>query len=67
VENRIKAIEGEIPRLEESLGQITLSMSRPEIAADHGKLQEANDKYQQTEQKIHALYEEWEKLSAEIS
>jgi len=38
-------------------------MAQPEIAADHAKLQERNEKYREIEQKIQSLYDEWENLS----
>lgn len=66
IENRIKQIEQEIPLREEELSKLTLQMSQPEIASDHAKLQEVSKQFEQTEQNIHSLYEEWENLSAEI-
>jgi ATP-binding cassette, subfamily F, member 3 len=63
VERRIKEIEAEIPLAEEKLAQLTLEMSRPEVAADHAKLQAANEKYSEMETKIQSLYEEWDELS----
>jgi ATP-binding cassette subfamily F protein 3 len=62
IENRIKEIENEIPAAEEKLAQFSLQMSQPEIASDHGKLQEVTAGFQKTEQKIQSLYEEWDKL-----
>ncbi|CAN5569413.1 ABC-F family ATP-binding cassette domain-containing protein [soil metagenome] len=67
IENRITEIEKEIPTLEEALSKLTLEMSLPEIASNHEKLKETNAKYQSLEQKIHSLFEEWDRLSAEIS
>ncbi len=64
IEKRIGEIEKEIPRLEETLTKFSLSMSSPEVASDHEKLQAVNDLYQQTESKIQALYAEWESLLA---
>lgn len=64
IENRIAEIEEkEIPKFEEELKKLTLEMSLPEIAADHAKLQERNEKYRQIEEKIQSLYDEWENLS----
>lgn len=64
IENRIREIEEtEIPHHEAELARLTLEMSQPEIAADHTKLQQANEKYGQIEAKIQSLYEEWENLS----
>jgi ATP-binding cassette subfamily F protein 3 len=66
IENRIKEVEKEISRREDELAKHTLRMSVPEIAADHSKLQEVSKQFDQTEKKIQALYEEWERLSEEI-
>jgi len=67
IENRIKEIEEkEIPQFEEELSKLTFEMSLPEIAANHEKLQEVTQRFQETETKIQALYEEWEKLTEEI-
>lgn len=63
IEKRISEIEEEIPQLEESLRQISFEISLPEIASNHQKLSEVNEKYQNIEQKIKDLYEEWEKLA----
>ena len=64
IENRIAEIEEkEIPQFEEELKKLTLEMSLPEVAADHAKLQERNEKYRQIEEKIQSLYDEWENLS----
>jgi ATP-binding cassette subfamily F protein 3 len=67
IENRIKQIEKEIPLREEEMAKLTLQMTLPEIASDHAKLAEVSKKFEQTEQKVHALYEEWENLSEEIN
>ncbi|MDQ2746056.1 MAG: ABC-F family ATP-binding cassette domain-containing protein [Acidobacteriota bacterium] len=66
IENRIKEIEAEIPPLEAKLAELTAEMSAPEIIADHAKLQKVSEKYKQKEKQIQDLYQEWEKLEAEI-
>lgn len=63
IQIRIKEIETQIPVEEEKLAKISFEMSQPEIASDHGKLQETTEKFKATEQKIQSLYEEWDKLS----
>jgi ATP-binding cassette, subfamily F, member 3 len=63
IEQRIREIENEIPRLEERLATLSLQMSSGETASDHNKLQKVSVEYQETEQKIQALYEEWDKLA----
>jgi ATP-binding cassette subfamily F protein 3 len=67
VENRIKEIEEKIPHHEEQLANISLQMSLPEIASNHAKLQEITAKFQKTEKQIQSLYEEWERLTEELS
>ncbi|MGI8639768.1 MAG: ABC-F family ATP-binding cassette domain-containing protein [Pyrinomonadaceae bacterium] len=62
IERRIKEMEKEIPSLEDKLAKFTFQMSQPDVAADHEKLQEVSRKFQETEQKILKLYEEWERL-----
>jgi ATP-binding cassette subfamily F protein 3 len=66
IENRIKEIEGEIPQREAELSKLSFQMSLPETAANHAKLQEITNRFEKTEKQIHALYEEWEKLSEEL-
>ena len=67
IENRIREIEEEIPQREEDLSKLSFQMSLPEIASNHEKFQEITDRFEKTEKQIHALYEEWERLSEEIS
>ncbi len=67
IEKRIAEIEKEIPRKEEELANFSFQMSLPEISSSHEKLQEITDKFQKTESRIQALYEEWEGLSEEIA
>ena len=67
IESRITEIEREISRTEEKSSELSSRMSLPEIVSNHAKLQEVTEKFQKTEKLIQTLYEEWEKLSAEIS
>ncbi len=62
IEQRVKEIETEIPRLEEKLSKLTLQMNAPEIVSSHEKLQKVSEKYEQTERQIKSLYAEWEDL-----
>lgn len=62
IEKRIGEIEKVIPRLEEELASITLQMSQPKVAANHAKLQEVSQKFDETESKIQSLYQEWDDL-----
>ena len=67
IETRIKKIEKEIITFEETTSQLTLQMSKPEIIADHEKLQKVNEEFRKTEKQIQSLYTEWEKLSEQLS
>lgn len=67
IEGRIKEIETEISQREEDLAKLSFQMSLPEIASNHAKLQQITDEFQQTERQIQTLYEEWERLTEEIS
>ena len=62
IEQRIKEIEKKIPELENHLANLTLQMGMPEIASEAVRLTEVSNEYQQTEKRIHILYEEWENL-----
>ena len=66
IENRIREIESAIPMLETELSALTAKMSAPETVADHAKLQSVSGKYKHKEKQIQDLYQEWEKLEAEI-
>lgn len=63
IEKRIAEIEVLIPEKEEMLSKLTLEMALPHVASDHSKLADVNDRYQETELEIQALYKEWEELS----
>ena len=67
IENRITQIEEEISHLEADMANLSFRMSLPEIASNHEKLQKTTDRFQQMEKQIQVLYEEWEKLSEELS
>ncbi len=67
IENRIKEIEKEIPTLEEKSVELTARINDSNIAADHAKLQKVSDEYQSNEQKIQALYKEWEDLLEQMN
>lgn len=66
IESRIAEIERQIPVKEEELANLSFQMSLPEIASDHAKLQRKTEDFQKTEKQIQTLYEEWERLSAEL-
>lgn len=62
IEMRITEIEKEIPEREDLLKQLSFEIGKPEIAANNVKLQEMTGEINATEQKIQALYLEWENL-----
>jgi ATP-binding cassette subfamily F protein 3 len=55
----LEIIESEIAALERRLENLTAEMSQPEIASNAQKFGVINQKYQQTEQHLQTLYEEW--------
>lgn len=66
LEKRISQIEAEIPGLEAAAAKLSEEMASPEISADYGKLAEMTKKLTETETKIKALYEEWERAAGEL-
>ncbi len=66
IENRIREIESAIPPLEAELAALMTEMSASETVANHAKLQKISEKYKRKEKQIQDLYQEWEKLEAEI-
>jgi ATP-binding cassette subfamily F protein 3 len=66
IEKRIKGIEKEIPQTEEQLEKIGVRLNSPEVIADHIEFQKLTEKYQETENLIQKLYEEWENLSQSL-
>lgn len=67
LEKRIKEIEKEIPQAEDDLKKIGLQLNLPEIAADHVNFQKLTEKYQETENSIQKLYEEWDQLAESLN
>ena len=67
LEKRIKQIEAEIPILEAEFARLAREMSTPSIASDYSKLADAATKHAGAETRIKALYEEWEKASADMA
>ena len=64
IEKRIGEIEKTIPQMEEELAKITLQMSQPEVVSNHEQFQKVSRKFEETDQKIKRLYQEWEDLLA---
>lgn len=58
-------VEADIARAEKRLNEISEEMGAPEVARDPDKLIALNTEYQQTENQLRELYEDWERLSQE--
>jgi len=54
-------IEKEIQNVEEEIKKIDKELAKPEIYSDYQKTQILNDKYEEFNDKLAILYEEWEK------
>src|ERR1051326_1098910 len=59
-----ETIEAEISKLESDRSRLLDQMSRPEVARDITKLVQVNDEYQQTEERLGQLYDEWERAES---
>lgn len=66
LEKRIKAIEAEIPTLEEKSASLTAAMADPKIATDYGRLAAITKEVGETDARIKALYEEWEDAAGQL-
>jgi ATP-binding cassette subfamily F protein 3 len=62
-----QAVEAEISEAEKYLGTLSQEMSRPEVARDAARLLALNKDYQQTEERLRALYREWERVATEAT
>ncbi|MEK6335531.1 MAG: ABC-F family ATP-binding cassette domain-containing protein [Acidobacteriota bacterium] len=60
-----ETIESEITELEKRIADLSAEMAKPEIARDIAKLVQVNDEYQQTEVRLAALLEEWERAESQ--
>jgi len=56
-------IESDIARAEKRLNEISEQMGTPEVARDPDKLIALNDEYQQTEDSLRLLYDEWDRAT----
>lgn len=63
---RIAEIEMIIPQLEKDAAELTLRMSRPEIAADFARLNELAEKHRTIESRIQKLYTEWQEAADKL-
>jgi ATP-binding cassette subfamily F protein 3 len=62
-----QAVEAEIAAAEAHLAQLSEQLSQPEIARDPTRLRSVNDDYQQTDTRLRALYEEWDRVATEAA
>ncbi|MGB7925486.1 MAG: ABC-F family ATP-binding cassette domain-containing protein [Pyrinomonadaceae bacterium] len=62
-----QAIEAEIGVAENHLATLSQQMSQPQVARDPARLIAFNEDYQQTEERLRALYTEWERVAAEAT
>ena len=65
LEAALKKCEDTIAKLEERDGEITEALSDPSIGTDLGKLRKLTDEQNEIQEKLSALYDEWEELSSE--
>jgi ATP-binding cassette subfamily F protein 3 len=60
-------IEAEIAQAEKRLAEISEQMGLPEFARDSGRLRTLSEEYQQTEERLRELYDEWDRFGAETT
>jgi ATP-binding cassette, subfamily F, member 3 len=62
-----RLIEGEIAEAEKRLAALAEEMSRPEAARDAARAARLGEEYRQADERLQALFEEWERASAEAA
>ena len=67
LETSLSKCEEEISKLETRDGEITEQLSDPSIGTDLAKLRKLTDEQTEIQDKLAALYDEWENLSSELS
>ncbi|MGH9941786.1 MAG: ribosomal protection-like ABC-F family protein, partial [Pyrinomonadaceae bacterium] len=60
-------IETEIGEAEKRLSELSEQLSLPEVGRDADRVVKLDDEYRQTEERLQALYGEWERIAAEIA
>ncbi|MCA1815333.1 MAG: ATP-binding cassette domain-containing protein, partial [Acidobacteria bacterium] len=60
-------IEAEIAGTEQRLASLSDDLSRPEVARDHARAARLNQDYRAADERLRALYEEWERAAAEAA
>lgn len=62
-----QAIETEIAEAEKQLSALSEEMGKPEVARAPERLAALNEEYRQAEERLQALYQEWERVAAETA
>ena len=62
-----QAIEAEITETEKRLAELSEQLAQPEIARDSERLRAASEGYQQTEARLRALYDEWDRVATQAT
>jgi ATP-binding cassette, subfamily F, member 3 len=60
-------VESDIATVERDLNRISQLMGTPEVVRDAARLVPLNNEYQQAEAKLRGLYEEWDRVSEELT
>ncbi|HEY0324091.1 MAG TPA: ABC-F family ATP-binding cassette domain-containing protein [Pyrinomonadaceae bacterium] len=66
-ERDARAVETEVAEAEKHLAALSEEMSKPDVARDSQRLVALNEEYGQTEERLQALYQEWERVAAETT
>lgn len=66
LERDLKKTEEEISDLEQVKGSLEAEMAKPEVYSDFEKLQEMQQHFEKTQQKLNDANERWEKIATEI-
>ncbi|MDH3530102.1 MAG: ABC-F family ATP-binding cassette domain-containing protein [Acidobacteriota bacterium] len=67
IRKRIAEIESLIPQYEDAHGQLASKLSDPETTGDRNGFERITRQYNETEESIKRLYDEWDQLTAKIS
>lgn len=65
IQNRVKKIEEEIESLEEKLSELEEQFQDPAVATNSAKLGKLHSEQVEVQEKLDALYEEWEALASD--
>jgi ATP-binding cassette subfamily F protein 3 len=62
-----QAVEADVAEAEKRLASLTEELASPNAARDHTLLARLNEDYAKTDERLRALYEEWERVVAEAT